>query len=367
MTNIRYSRIVTQIGPDRLPKPRAAPGPTVCRGAGDVMNGRLTEAERQERLRSLRKKMEKLNRGPLKAAARPSGPPRKPSPPPPAPPPAPPPPASSPRPGPRSAPKAVTFRRDAPRVSASPAGSRKPPRDPVLIEDCTDGCECADGPGPPFYLVEAAVIDLEPRAGPLAERLAATLEHLASLHSDVKNRIEPVPLGRVCFLDLETTGLTSSPVFLIGMLLYREGEMICRQLLARTYAEEVSIVGSFAATAAETDLYVTFNGKSFDVPYLRARAAATGNRLPEVDQHIDLLHVARRCYRGRLPDCRLQTLERHVCGRLRGPDVPGSEIPAVYHEFVRTKDATVVAQVLRHNFFDLVTLADLMVRTLLPK
>lgn len=325
------------------------------------MNGRLTEAERQERLQSLRKKMEKLNRGPLKPLH--TSP--KPSPIPPGPPP-PPPPATTARP-PRPAPKAVTFRRDAPRVNAAPAGRKKPPRDPVLIEDCTDGCECSGALGPPYYLIEAAVTDLEPRAGPLAGRLIETLEHLASPHCDVKNRIKPTPLERVCFLDLETTGLSSSPVFLVGVLLYREGEMLCRQLLARTYAEEVSIVGGFAAIAAETDMYVTFNGKTFDVPYLRARAAATGNRLPEVGQHLDLLHVARRRYRGRLPDCKLQTLERHVCGRLRGADVPGSEIPAVYHEFVRTKDATVVAQVLRHNFFDLVTLADLMVRTLLPK
>jgi uncharacterized protein YprB with RNaseH-like and TPR domain len=107
---------------------------------------------------------------------------------------------------------------------------------------------------------------------------------------------------------------------------------------------------------------VTFNGKTFDVPYLRARGAATGVALPDFAWHLDLLHLARRRYRGRLPDCRLQTLEQHVCRRLRGSDVPGSEIPQVYHDFVRTGDARRIAGVLRHNLHDLVTLAELVVR-----
>ena len=156
-------------------------------------------------------------------------------------------------------------------------------------------------------------------------------------------------------------------MFLIGLLLVRNDEILCRQLLARTYAEETSIVEAYGEIAAATDMVVTFNGKSFDVPFLRTRAAATGVDLPVVDRHLDLLHVSRRVFGKQLPNCKLQTLERHVCGRRRGDDVPGAEIPRVYHDFVRSGDARMIARILKHNLHDLVTLADLTVRVCSPE
>jgi len=65
---------------------------------------------------------------------------------------------------------------------------------------------------------------------------------------------------------------------------------------------------------------------------------------------------------GGLPNCKLQTLESHLCQRVRHGDIPGSEIPDAYHAYVRTQDAWQMVQVLHHNLLDLVTLADLMVR-----
>jgi len=78
--------------------------------------------------------------------------------------------------------------------------------------------------------------------------------------------------------------------------------------------------------------------------------------------HLDLLHVCRRIWRDVLPNCRLQTLERRICGRVRTADIPGSEIPEAYHEYVRTGNALEMLDVLEHNRQDLLTLAELMVR-----
>jgi uncharacterized protein YprB with RNaseH-like and TPR domain len=77
--------------------------------------------------------------------------------------------------------------------------------------------------------------------------------------------------------------------------------------------------------------------------------------------HCDLLHHARRRWGGKLPDCRLQTLERHILRRRRSNDIPGRDIPAVYHDFVRTSDAWLIRAVLHHNALDLVTLLQLSV------
>ncbi|MCY3024163.1 MAG: ribonuclease H-like domain-containing protein, partial [Planctomycetota bacterium] len=168
--------------------------------------------------------------------------------------------------------------------------------------------------------------------------------------------------GDVLLLDLETTGLDSTPLFLIGALTLEEDGLVARQFFARHYGEEPAAIALFLESAAEKRLLVTFNGKSFDVPFLRMRAAV--NRVPYAMRpaHLDLLHECRRAWRQGLPNCKLQTLERHVCGRQRHGDIPGSEIPEAYHEFVRTQDAAQMVQVVEHNLLDLVTMAELLVK-----
>ena len=235
------------------------------------------------------------------------------------------------------------------------------------LEQCLDGIEAESSLGPSFYLVERSIAEAEeePDGHTLPALLARALDALA--RSEAPDGQEPaiVVPDQVCFLDLETTGLGCCPVFLIGTLVCRKGQMVCRQFLARTYAEEPSIVHAFAEHVGSSTMLVTFNGKTFDVPFLRTRAAATGVELPEPPGHLDLLHAARRAFRDRLPDCKLQTLERYVCGRHRGDDIPGSDIPAAYHDFVHTGDARQIALIARHNQWDLVTMVHLMGKIML--
>jgi len=164
------------------------------------------------------------------------------------------------------------------------------------------------------------------------------------------------------FMDIETTGLGCAQVFLIGVMAWTVGGFEVRQYLARSYAEEPAIVARFAEDVAASRLLVSFNGKSFDMPNVRARAAV--HRVPlSVDlPHLDLLHAARRAWKRRMPDCRLQTLETRVCGRPRLDDLPGSEIPDAYREYVRTGNAVEVVRIIEHNARDLLTLADILTR-----
>ena len=295
--------------------------------------------DRAERLKSLRKKLARLNRKAL------------PDKPPPAPP----------RPRRRDT---ILYARDLPREQprrVSEGGGIAVP-----LDQCVAGTEIASTLGPPFYLVERSMAeaDEEPDGHRLPTMLADALETLAQRAAEAGTAWRVAP-EQVCFLDLETTGLGCCPVFLIGTLVCRDGDMVCRQFLARNYAEELSIVAAFAEQARDTMLVVTFNGKTFDVPFLRTRAAATGIALPEAPGHFDLLHEARRAFRHRLPDCKLKTLEHRVCGRHRGDDIPGSEIPAAYHDYVRSGDARQIALIVKHNQWDLVTMVHLMRRILL--
>lgn len=166
-------------------------------------------------------------------------------------------------------------------------------------------------------------------------------------------------------VDLETCGLAGSSLFLVGMLRFFEERLIVELLLARNYAEERAVLATFWQAVTPSSVVVTFNGKSFDWPMLADRSARhllfRGSRQPE-PPHVDLLHHARQRWRRQLPDCKLQTIERHICGRGRTGDIPGSQIPAAYQQFVRTGKDHEMNAILMHNAIDLVTLLDIGLR-----
>ncbi|NIV12832.1 MAG: hypothetical protein GWN62_16595, partial [Aliifodinibius sp.] len=60
--------------------------------------------------------------------------------------------------------------------------------------------------------------------------------------------------------------------------------------------------------------------------------------------------------------CELQTLERHILDYERVGDLPGGLIPQLYFEFIRKRDAFLLADILEHNFHDIVNLALLSIK-----
>ncbi|HKQ56609.1 MAG TPA: ribonuclease H-like domain-containing protein [Candidatus Eisenbacteria bacterium] len=169
-----------------------------------------------------------------------------------------------------------------------------------------------------------------------------------------------VGLRHALFLDLETGGLSSSPVFLAGTMHWNGSDFVLRQYFARHYGEEATLLGALAEATRGFEFLVTFNGKSYDVPFLRDRGNVHRVRLTMPPRHVDLLHPARRRWKLELPDCRLQTLEYRVCRRRRVGDVPGDEVPGLYHDYVRHGDPYRLVPVFHHNLLDVTTMGDVL-------
>jgi len=165
----------------------------------------------------------------------------------------------------------------------------------------------------------------------------------------------------ILFLDLETCGFSGTPLFLTGILFWSRGEMVVDQLLARSYAEEAAVVASTVTRIGARPI-VSFNGKSYDIPFLVERAGRHGIAFVSPAGHFDLLHASRRRWRRQLPNCRLATLEAAIRGGNRTGDVPGREVPERYHAFVRTGMGRLLLPVLRHNRQDLLAMAGIMAR-----
>ncbi len=234
------------------------------------------------------------------------------------------------------------------------------------LEEAVDGQEVATPTGK-FLLIDRSASQLIRSAGEFVARYSCAFERGAATFSEESHPIDLVRFvecrpRKSVFLDIETTGLCRTPLFLVGLLLYRGDDLLLRQLFARDYSEEKPLLEYLLDLLAEFEVLVTFNGKAFDLPYIRDRCSF--NLLPFRLEfhHLDLLHEYRRRWRRILPDCRLLTLESRICARYRTGDIPGGDIPTAYHDFVRTGDARQIKEILHHNALDLLTMSELTLK-----
>ena len=168
----------------------------------------------------------------------------------------------------------------------------------------------------------------------------------------------PLDPERVCFFDIETTGLAPNTYcFLSGVMLVRNGRFVVEQLLARDYGEEGAALAYLNDIFRNHSVIVSYNGATFDLPFVRTRMAVTRVGSMASNEHLDLLYPSRRRYRETLPNCKLATIERHLRGVDRSGDIPGRYIPEAYHRFVDTGDARHMGNVLYHNRMDLLAMA----------
>ncbi len=158
------------------------------------------------------------------------------------------------------------------------------------------------------------------------------------------------------YLDLETLGFAGVPLFLVGMLHAGPGGFHIHQFVARDYSEEEAVLEACRPLLQQARYLITYNGKTFDWPFLTARYQFYLQPPPTLPKHLDLLPLARRLYRSRLPDCSLSTVEDHVLGFERRGDVAGSAIPELYHRAVAEGNPQLLAPVLYHNQVDLLSL-----------
>jgi uncharacterized protein YprB with RNaseH-like and TPR domain len=166
------------------------------------------------------------------------------------------------------------------------------------------------------------------------------------------------------FLDTETTGLaggTGTLAFVVGLARVRREAVEVTQFLLTGFGGERALLDRLAPIVKAAAHLVTFNGKSFDMPLIRARARLAGVPLgADEPAHLDLLHVTRRRLREGWADCRLRTAEQEALGFSRTDDLPGAEVPAAWQRWLQRRDPALLPRVLDHNREDLLSLAALL-------
>ena len=169
-----------------------------------------------------------------------------------------------------------------------------------------------------------------------------------------------------CVLDIETTGLSprTSKVILVG-LEFPDGESLrAVQLFAHSRQEEEQLLLKLNELLNRNLTIVTYNGASFDLPYLEYRYRA--NRvepswLPA--RGLDLYKAVRFHSRLKevLPNLKQKTVEGYLgIAKDRTDEISGAESVALYEEYETFSNPEDRERILLHNRDDIVQLSRLL-------
>jgi uncharacterized protein YprB with RNaseH-like and TPR domain len=159
-------------------------------------------------------------------------------------------------------------------------------------------------------------------------------------------------------IDIETLGLSERPIILLGIAKPTKDHICTSQFLLRDIKDEPGAIWALISKLEPNLSLITFNGRSFDIPYIKQRLAYYGLDAPLENPHFDVLHFTRRALKHKLTDCRLDTVEKYI-GIKRDINIPGALVPHFYETYLKTKNVGPLVPIVEHNKQDLLTLGSL--------
>ncbi len=168
---------------------------------------------------------------------------------------------------------------------------------------------------------------------------------------------------KTCFIDIETTGLSRqyNSIYLIGMLYYEQDNWELLQIFADLIDEEEEVLRIFISLLSKYNKIITFNGDSFDIPFINYRLEKYGifGEIKE-QSSLDLYKIVKHNKEYlNLENLKLKTLEKYM-GIYRDDIYSGKECIDFYFEYTRTKKMELAKRVLKHNFDDLYYMPDII-------
>jgi hypothetical protein len=174
------------------------------------------------------------------------------------------------------------------------------------------------------------------------------------------------------FFDIETLGIYDSPIIIIGLGYYLKETYHIIQLFARGLEEEIALCEHLRAEVLPLfKCFVSYNGKSFDIPYLANRFLYYFDENPMISEadtpykdfntkfgHIDLYHNCRRKFKGRFLDYTLSTIEKDLLNWERENELASNLVGICYKKYLKDPEKYIglVKECIDHNYFDILSL-----------
>lgn len=156
--------------------------------------------------------------------------------------------------------------------------------------------------------------------------------------------------------DIETTGLNSNycKVILIGILFNQDNKTVIKQFFADTEDDEKELLLSFINTIKNYQNHITFNGLTFDIPFLNTRLKKHNiDFYLSKNDNIDILKLIRPFKEKlSLSDCKLKTIEKYL-GIHREDTISGKESIDLYKDYSVNQNIDLKEKILLHNYEDI--------------
>ncbi len=184
------------------------------------------------------------------------------------------------------------------------------------------------------------------------------------------------------FIDIETLGIYDSPIIIVGLGFFRENQYQIRLFFARDLEEEIAICEHLRMEILPNfKTFVTFNGKSFDIPYIANRFLYFFDENPMLSDndvpyeksntkyhHIDLYHNCRRKFKGMFDNYTLTNMEEKILNWKRDNELPSSLVGYCYKKYKKNPEKYIglIKECIEHNYWDVYSLP-LILNELLKK
>lgn len=169
----------------------------------------------------------------------------------------------------------------------------------------------------------------------------------------------------ICFFDIETTGLNRNKnmIYLIGILYFdiSVNNWILKQYFADSFHREIDILNKFIYKISSFDTIITYNGNSFDIPFIEHRLKHHKiNYTIDRDKSFDLYQLI-RTNRAYLPleNLKLKTVEKYL-GINREDIYSGYDCIKFYYDYIKSNNQNLKDNILKHNYDDLIYMLDVI-------
>ncbi|MFX1340074.1 MAG: ribonuclease H-like domain-containing protein [Promethearchaeota archaeon] len=176
-------------------------------------------------------------------------------------------------------------------------------------------------------------------------------------------------LEELLFLDIETLGLYDSPIIIVGLGFFKEGEFEIHQYFAKDLEDEIAICDYLRnQILPRFKTFITYNGKSFDIPYIANRFLYYFDENPMISDedepyqksntifhHVDLYWNCRRKFKGQFQSYTLTSMEEELLAWKRANELPSNLVGVCYKKYKKDPERYVglIKEIIEHNYYDL--------------
>ena len=161
--------------------------------------------------------------------------------------------------------------------------------------------------------------------------------------------------------DIETTGLSpaNSKVVLTGVLTVdQNGCGLVQQFFADQNDDEEAVIRATIDALKSVDYVITYNGRHFDMPFMKKRAEKYGLVFPDLyNLDLYLLISGYAPFKEVLPGLKQKNIESYMGIAIsREDEISGKESVELYNRYMETKRFDLEEKILLHNHDDIIQL-----------